>query len=166
MARVARIASVQPRKGRRVKAVSTIGSSRPSGRQAGEDIRSSPSALIRHLRRSTLWLSVLVFLLSGVLGSGLVLCIGAQGHFAIETIDVPPHPAGVQFAPASDCIDLPGVELARPSWSQADGPPPLLALLYLVWPLLFWRRPVRQPPCRWGGPDPRLVQHRTVVLLN
>ena len=127
-----------------------------------------PSRLIRFCRHGALSVALLALLLSGLVAGGLVLCIGSGGHVAIEPAAAPFHAADPRLAPAADCIDLAVVAPAGPSTPRLEGPPPpsLVALLCLVWPLLFLCRPTGPPPCPRAGPDPRLIHHRTVLLLN
>lgn len=127
-----------------------------------------PSRLIHLCRHGALSVALLALLLGGLVGSGLVLCIGGGGHVAVEPAAAPFHAADSRLAAAAACIDLAVVAPAGPSTPRLAGPPPplLVALLCLVWPLLSLRRPTGPPPCPRGGPDPRLIHHRTVLLLN
>jgi len=130
-------------------------------------------AIANLLRRGTLVVSLLAFVLSGLVGVSLVLCVGGDGHVAIESVQSQPHPLdSAPFAPGStnlsagpdSCVDRPVIETAP---KPGDVPvAPLLAFVCLLWALVpppglrLW--PLFQRLAR----DPRLDHHRTVVLLN
>jgi hypothetical protein len=133
------------------------------------------SALIAlsRFRNVTLLVSLLAFVLSGVLGASLILCIGGDGHISIESVDAPPHPAFVGHAEASfaapeSCVDRPVIELA-----SSSPPKPVVGLVVPLFTLLCLLWTVTPPFGRFlgmctapRGRDPRLDHHRTVVLLN
>jgi len=126
-------------------------------------------------------LSLLMVLLGGPAGGAFALCFGG-GHVAIEAIEAGNldhgRLAGLtygltvehQLTAAADCIDIPlalfapplikkqtglGSDVALPaasaSWALSPKEPPTIATAF----------PTEGPPL-----DPRLVSHRTVVLLN
>ncbi|CCG40434.1 conserved exported hypothetical protein [Magnetospirillum molischianum DSM 120] len=136
----------------------------------------SVSLPIQTFRQATVLISLLAFLLGGIMGSALILCFGDDGHIAVEfaesTIHTTPS-AALQSADdhvrtATDCLDVPVVQAPRPSVPKTDGLPlaPLLAILCVVWCLA--PRFLGNRTTDFSGPqrDVRLKLHRTVVLLN
>ncbi|WP_155804532.1 hypothetical protein [Magnetospirillum fulvum] len=127
------------------------------------------------LRRGTILVSLLAFLLAGLLCVGWVLCVGGDGHVAIESVKTQPHPGSAFAAPpdisaagSQTCVDLPAVESTSSSPPRPEDLPiaPLFALVCLLWSLASPVRRILGPWTRPRGRDPRLIQHRTVVLLN
>lgn len=126
------------------------------------------------LRRGTILVSLLTFMLAGLVGVGWVLCVGGDGHVALESIKTSPHPGpapthpdlSVEATPA--CVDLPAIESTSSSPPRPGDLPaaPLLALLCLLWPLVPSPGHGRDRPNARRGRDPRLIHHRTTVLLN
>lgn len=133
------------------------------------------------VRKLAALLSLLMILLGGPAGGAFVLCFGG-GHVAIEAIETGNldhgRVAGLtdgltaeqQLTAATDCIDIPlalsapplikkqtglGSDVALPaasaSWAHSPKGPPTIVTAF----------PAERPQL-----DPRLVSHRTVVLLN
>jgi len=129
------------------------------------------------LRRGTILVSLLAFMLAGLVGVSWVLCvgIGGDGHIALESVEAQPHPGAtapshpdLSVESTQTCVDLPAIESTTSSPPKPDDLPvaPLLALLCLLWPLLpSTGRAPNRPKARRGR-DPRLIHHRTTVLLN
>jgi len=130
----------------------------------------------RPARKLAALLSLLMILLGGPTGGAFALCLGGDGHIAIEAIQTGSHDHGAvpgvaadHSAISADCIDIPLVQ-ASPALSKKH----LLAGLDITLPAAVpaWSEPPTAKTSRTALPaaepalDPRLVSHRTVVLLN
>lgn len=129
------------------------------------------------VRKLAALLSLLMILLGGPAGGAFALCLGGNGHLAIEALEVGGHDCGAALRIAAadhltvsaNCVDIPLVQasplivkkqlltdldavllVSAPAWSER--PATTSARIAL---------PAEEPPL-----DPRLVSHRTVVLLN
>lgn len=132
----------------------------------------------RPARKLAALLSLLMILLGGPTGGAFALCLGGDGHLAIEAVEAGGHDhgetgpsgeAGRHPAVSADCVDIPLVQ-ASPLLVKTQAPGGLDIALPAVSPAWADRspaisvaaaRPADEPPL-----DPRLVSHRTVVLLN
>lgn len=129
----------------------------------------------RPARKLAALLSLLMVLLGGPTGGAFALCLGDDGHIAIEALQAThdhgaaPGVAADHAAISADCVDIPliqaspaitkkqllaGLDIALPAASAAWSEPPAAETALTVVPA--------------AGPslDPHLVSHRTVVLLN
>jgi hypothetical protein len=137
---------------------------------------------IRTFRVLAAWLSLLTMTLGAPSGGAFALCLGNDGHLAIEAVTGGGHDLraadGVQDvrsphhieAPA-DCLDIPLVQ-AVPLAAQKSGATAAAPDFALPASPPAWPRPAARPalaaaiPAERPALDPRLVAHRTVVLLN
>jgi hypothetical protein len=129
------------------------------------------------------WLSLLMMTLGAPSGGAFALCLGNDGHLAIEAVtgggrdhraadgvqDVrSPHHIGTP----ADCLDIPLVQAvplaAQKTGATAAAPDFALPASPPAWPGPAPARPILAAAIPAGLPalDPRLVLHRTVVLLN
>lgn len=135
-------------------------------------------------------LSLLMILLGGPTGGAFALCLGGDGHLAIEAANAGrhhhftadhDHPESIAFDGASlssdhhltaavDCIDIPLVQSAPPILKKQTALNSDVALPAASAPWAL--SPKGQPtvvaafPSERPSLDPRLISHRTVVLLN
>jgi len=129
----------------------------------------------RPARKLAVLLSLLMILLGGPTGGAFALCLGGDGHIAIEAAQAAhdhgtaPGVAADHSTISADCVDIPLVQ-AGPAITKKQ----LLAGLDIALPAAFpaWSEPLTAESSRTALPaaepalDPRLVSHRTVVLLN
>ncbi|WP_096703403.1 hypothetical protein [Magnetospirillum sp. 15-1] len=130
----------------------------------------------RPARKLAALLSLLMILLGGPTGGAFALCLGGDGHLAIEAIQTGGHDHGAMpgvavdhSAISADCVDIPLVQ-AAPAISKKQ----VIAGFDIALPAAFpaWSEPPTAEAPRPALPavepalDPRLVSHRTVVLLN
>jgi len=136
----------------------------------------SVSHLFSTLRQATIMVSLLAFLLGGIMGSALILCFGEDGHVAVELAKTPDHDTPSIFlqdtvdhvSAAVDCLDVPAIQAPRSSVPRIDDVPlaPLLAIFCVVWSLASRRFERREASFTGPHRDVRLKHHRSVVLLN
>jgi hypothetical protein len=127
-------------------------------------------------RKLAVLLSLLMVLLGGPAGDTFALCLGGDGHLAIEAVQTGGHDHGAvpgivadHSAVSADCVDVSlvqaapaitkkqifsGFDIALSAASPAWGEQPTAEASHTA-------LPTAEPPL-----DPRLVSHRTVVLLN
>lgn len=142
------------------------------------------------VRKLAALLSLLMILLGGPAGGAFALCLGGDGHWAVEaanagrhhhfTVDHD-HPESTAFDGASlssdhhlttavDCIDIPLVQSAPPILKKQTvlGSDAALPVSLAPWALSPKEPPTIVAAFPTEGPslDPRLVSHRSVVLLN
>ncbi|CUW39581.1 conserved exported protein of unknown function [Magnetospirillum sp. XM-1] len=129
----------------------------------------------RPARKLAALLSLLMILLGGPTGGAFALCLGGDGHIAIEAVQAAhdhgavPGVAADHSAISADCVDIPLVQ-ASPAIAKKQ----LLAGLDIALPAASaaWSAPFTAEaaltvvPAAEPSLDPRLVSHRTVVLLN
>ncbi|WP_141400553.1 hypothetical protein [Magnetospirillum sp. 15-1] len=130
------------------------------------------------VRKLAALLSLLMILLGGPAGGAFALCLGGDGHLAIEAAQARHHDHGStegisakhHLNAAVDCIDIPLVQSAPPIIKKQTIPASDVALPVSPAP---WVLSPKEPPTIVAafpteGPslDPRLVSHRSVVLLN
>lgn len=130
------------------------------------------------VRKLAALLSLLMILLGGPAGGAFALCLGGDGHLAIEAAQAQHHdrgstggiPAEHHLTAAVDCVDIPLVQSAPPILKkQAElGSDVALPVSSPPWVLPPKGQPTFAVAFPTEGPslDPRLVSHRTVVLLN
>lgn len=128
------------------------------------------------VRKLAALLSLLMILLGGPAGGAFVLCFGG-GHMAVEAAqagkdhvavageDVPAYGQVVE----ADCIDIPLLQAApivtkKQGAAGLDAALPVLSMPWTVAPL-FRATVAFAAPTDRPSLDPRLVSHRTVVLL-
>lgn len=129
------------------------------------------------VRKLAALLSLLMILLGGPAGGAFALCLGGDGHLAIETAQARHHDqgstgglsAGHRLTAAVDCIDVPLVQSAPPILKKQAALDSDVALP--VSPAPWTLSPKELPtvvaafPTEGPSLDPRLVSHRSVVLL-
>lgn len=130
------------------------------------------------VRKLAALLSLLMILLGGPAGGAFALCLGGDGHLAIETAQARHHDqgstdglsAGHHLTAAVDCIDVPLVQSAPPILKKQAvlGADVALPVSPAPWVLSPKEPPTIVAAFPTEGPsrDPRLVTHRSVVLLN
>lgn len=134
----------------------------------------------RPARKLAALLSLLMILLGGPTGGAFALCLDGAGHLAIEAVHAEGHgdrtaapcvEAGHHVSAQSDCLDVPLLQSAPLTVKdQGAGDHAELSALPAV-PAPWAVAPpdaVSAPivPAEASGRDPRLISHRTVVLLN
>ena len=130
------------------------------------------------VRKLAALLSLLMILLGGPAGGAFALCLGGDGHLAIEAAQAQHHDRGStgglsaehHLTAAVDCVDIPLVQSAPPIIKQQTvlGSDMALPVSLAPWALSPKESPTIVAAFPTEGPslDPRLVSHRSVVLLN
>lgn len=132
------------------------------------------------VRKLAALLSLLMILLGGPAGGAFALCLSAD-HVAIEAIEAGSLDHGPvkgltdglsvkhQLAATVDCIDIPLVQSAPPILKKqiALGSDVALPVSLAPWSLSPKGQPtiVAAFPAEGPSLDPRLVSHRSVILL-
>lgn len=134
----------------------------------------------RPARKLAALLSLLMILLGGPTGGAFALCLDNAGHLAIEAVHAEGHgertatpcaDAGHHVAAPSDCLDVPLLQSApltvkdqcTADHAELSALPAAPAPWAVAPPDAASARIV---PAEGPGRDPRLISHRTVVLLN
>jgi len=131
------------------------------------------------VRKLAALLSLLMILLGGPAGGAFALCLGGDGHLAVEALEAGGHDCGGGAAlgaatadhltASADCVDIPLAQASplivkKQLLSGLDAVLPAAAPAWSERPATASARiapPAEEPPL-----DPRLISHRTVVLLN
>jgi hypothetical protein len=132
------------------------------------------------VRKLAALLSLLMILLGGPTGGAFALCLGGDGHLAIEALEASGHDHGAALGVSSsdhhltsatvDCIDIPLVQSAPPILKQhiVLGSNVALPVSLAPWALPPKELPtvVAAFPRQEPSLDPRLISLRSVVLLS